>query len=248
MNGGRASEGIRNTAVFCTTKWTEVLQAATPDSAAGRQAFGQLYSDYWFPLYAFIRRRGSSPPEAEDVTQNFFARLLEKQALAGLERDGGKFRSFLLRSLENFLANEWHHRRAQKRGGHFQFVSIDAPNGEARYALEPPDEATPETLFERQWAFTLLTQVMERLAAECEIAGRGNLFRDLRPHLQGDHSAATYAILADRHQTTEGAIKITVHRLRQRYGEILREEVARTVNSSAEIDDELRYLIAVVGK
>jgi len=207
-----------------------------------------LYTDYWYPLYAFIRRRGYSPQQAEDIAQDFFTRLIEKHSLQGLKREGGKFRSFLLSSLENFLANEWDRRHAQKRGAGVQPISLDAEAGEIRFALESPDEAPPVYLFERQWAFTLLERVMERLRAECEAGGKRDLFLTLRPHLQGDHSGRPYAELAAQLQTSEGAIKVAVHRLRQRYGELLREEIARTVGSPVEVEDELRYLISVVGR
>lgn len=232
---------------FRTTHWTEVLQAASPESAQGREAMGQLYRDYWYPLYAFIRWRGFSPEQAEDIAQDFFTRLIEKQALAGLHREGGKFRSFLLRSLENFLANEWHHRQAQKRGAGRAPISLDAESGEARYSLEPVDNVTPEVLFERQWVFTLLAHVMEKLREECAGNGKGELFQDLQPHLQGDRSGSPYAELAARRKMSEGAVKVAVHRLRQRYGELLRDEVTRTVSGPGEVEDELRYLISVLG-
>lgn len=230
---------------FVTTQWTAVLQAAGGDRENSRDAFGRLYSDYWYPLYAYIRRRGYSPTDAEDIAQDFFLHLLSYQALDGLERAGGKFRTFLLRLLDNFLANQWDRRRAQKRGAGQPLLSLDAAEGEARYALEPPEQTTPETLFERHWAFTLLANVLEQLSGECEAAGKTALFADLRPHLQGDRRGAPYAEVAKRHGLGEGAVKMTVLRLRQRYGELLRAEIVRTTGSPGEVDEELRYLMTV---
>jgi RNA polymerase sigma factor (sigma-70 family) len=223
------------------------MQAACGGALGSEEAFGRLYSDYWGPLYAFLRRRGLSPEEAEDVTQNFFVRLLEKQALKNLEREGGRFRSFLLGSMRNFLANEWDYQHAQKRGGGVKPLALDAADEEGRYlALELPATATPESLFELQWVLTLLERVVERLREQQPTAERQALFEDLRPHLQSDQVGLPYADIAGKHGMTEGAIKVAVHRLRQRYGIVLREEVARTVSNEAEIEEELRYLIRVV--
>ena len=232
---------------FCTTQWTVVLEAANPRGADGA-AFGGLYLTYWYPLYAYVRRRGFSPMEAEDITQDFFTRLVSKQSLTGLNREGGKFRSFLLRSLDNFLANEWDRRQAQKRGGGQRALSLNVEDGEARFALDMPSVETPESLFEKRWAFTLLEHVTGQLRSEYATAGKRELFEQLRPHLQGDRSGPSYAMIAAQFNMTEGAVKIAVHRLRHRYGELLRQEIARTVGSPAEVDEELRYLISVVGR
>jgi RNA polymerase sigma-70 factor (ECF subfamily) len=237
---------IRGSA-FRTTHWTVILEAADPGDRGAPDAFARLYSDYWYPLYAYVRRRGHSPHEAEDITQDFFLHLLEKPSLAGLQREGGKFRSFLLRSLDNFLVNQWGRARASKRGGGTAPQSIDASKGETRFALAAQDTATPETLFERQWAFSLLAIVLERLRAECAAAGKDALFEGLRPHLQGERSGPAYAEVASRHGLSEGAVKVAAHRLRQRYGEMLRDEIARTVSAPEEVDEELRHLIAVCG-
>lgn len=231
---------------FVTTQWTAVLQAAAGENESSRDAFGRLYSDYWYPLYAYVRRRGHAPPDAEDITQDFFVHLIHYEALDGLQREGGKFRTFLLRLLDNFLANHWDHNRAQKRGAGQARLSLDAAEGEARYALEPPEQTTPETLFERQWVFTLLANVLENLGREFGATGKTGLFADLRPYLQGDRQGAPYAEVAQRHGMSEGAVKVTVHRLRQRYGELLREEIARTTGGPDEVDEELRHLMTVV--
>jgi RNA polymerase sigma-70 factor (ECF subfamily) len=232
---------------FRTTHWTVVLEAALPDGDVGKEAFSQLYLDYWPPLYAYVRRRGFSPAEAEDSTQDFFTRLLEKQSLSGLRREGGKFRSFLLGAMANFLADEWDRAQTQKRGSGRKPLSLDAEDGEARFqALAIAGELTPESAFEMQWAVMLLEHVAEQLRAEELKSGKGDLFEDLQPHLQSDRAGLPYAEIATRHDTTEGAIKVAVHRLRHRYGQHLREQIARTVSSPAEVDEELRHLINVM--
>ncbi len=244
------NESERSSAAdFRTTCWTQVMHAACAGALGSEQAFGQLYSDYWAPLYAFLRRRGFSPEESEDVTQNFFVRLLEKQALKNLERQGGRFRSFLLGSMRNFLANEWDYQHAQKRGGGIKPLALDAADEEGRYlALELPASATPESLFERQWVMTLLDRVIERLRQQQPSAERHALFEDLRPHLQSDRIGLSYAQIAQKHGLTENAVKVAVHRLRQRYGMLLREEIGRTVSTEAEIEEELRHLIRVISE
>lgn len=240
--------GVTGEGGFRTTHWTVVLAAAQPGDDEAREAFAQLYTDYWYPLYAYVRRRGRAPAEAEDLTQSFFTRLLEKRALAGLEREGGRFRSFLLRSLNNFLANDWDRAQAQKRGAGTAPLSLHATEGETRFLAQPVAAETPESAFERQWVFTLLERVADVLAGEYARAGKAGLFERLRPCLQGDRSGPGYAAMAAELSMSEGAVKVAVHRLRQRYGELLREEVARTVSRPAEVDEEIRHLIAVVGR
>jgi len=231
---------------FVTTHWSVVLLAGQEGRVPeAREAFAQVYLDYWYPLYAYARRRGYPPPNAEDITQDFFVHLMEKKSLQGLEQVGGRFRSFLLRSLDNFLANDWDRRHAQKRGEGQPVLSLNVDDGEAKYSLATSDHDTPEVLFERQWVVTLLAKVFETLRAECQQAGKAPLFEDLRLHLQGDRQGPGYAEVAARHGLSEGAVKVTVHRLRQRYGELLRAEIARTVSSPAEVDDELRHLISL---
>ena len=179
------------------------------------------------------------------MAQSFFLHLIEKQSLEGLAREGGKFRSFLLRSLDNFLANAWHRAQAQKRGGGVQLLSLNLDQAETQFGLEPSTAETPEMIFERQWVGTLLANVLNRLREESEANGKGALFADLQPSLQGDRNGRPYAEVAARHHMTEGAVKVTVHRLRNRYGELLREEIARTVSNAADVDEELRRLLAV---
>jgi len=164
-----------------------------------------------------------------------------------MRREGGRFRSFLLSSLANYLANEWDRAHAQKRGGGVRPLSIDADEAEARLAFSAPDPATPDALFERQWVATVLEHVLKRLETECAVSGRADLFAKLRVYLKGEKEAPAYALVATEFEISVGALKVAVHRMRQRYGELLREEIARTVSSPDEVRDELRYLISVVG-
>lgn len=241
-NGSRSSS-----AAFRTTCWTQILQAAERGSSGSEEAFGQLYLDYWNPLYSFIRRRGFSPEAAEDVTQSFFLRLLEKNALVSLRREGGRFRSFLLGAMCNFLANELDRNHAQKRGGHCTMLTLDTLSEEGQYsALHLTGNTTPETLFERRWVMTLLKRVMQRLQTLESLNGNSALFEDIRPHLQSDRIGLAYVEIGQRHEMTEGAVKVAIHRLRKRYGLLLREEIGRTVNTEQEIEEELRYLIQVI--
>ena len=234
--------------VFATTHWSVVLAAGQHGSAAAEEALEKLCRTYWYPLYAYIRRRGSNVHEAEDLTQEFFARLLDKNSLADIRREGGKFRSFLLTALKHFLINEWQQRQAAKRGGGKPIISLDELDAEKRYQFEPADIATPELLFERRWAATVLDQVLRRLRARYAADGQTELFEALQPCLTGAEKAPAYSELATRLDTTESAVKMAVHRLRKRYGECLREEIALTVNSPAEIEDEIRCLIAAAGQ
>lgn len=231
---------------FRTTHWTVVLQAARPDDAGSTDAFAQLYRDYWPPLYSYVRRRGLSPAEAEDITQGFFYRLIEKNALGNLQREGGRFRSYLLGGLANFMANEWDRARTQKRGSGQAAIPLDAEEGEAIFQSLKDATGTPAVIFEREWVFTLLAQVMNRLQAEEAASGKSPFFQDAKPHLQGERSGLPYAEIAARHAMSEGAVKVAVYRLRQRYGELLRETIARTVSSPAEVEDELLHLLRVI--
>lgn len=237
-----------NTALggFRTTHWTVVLQAVCLDAPDSTAAFGQLYRDYFPPLYSYVRRRGFAPADAEDVIHGFFARLIEKGAFSQLQRDGGRFRSYILGSLKNFLSNEWDRAQAQKRGAGRRPVPLDANEGECCFLSLKDEAGDPESLFERQWVFALLSQVMWRLQAEVAAGGKGSFFEDAKPHLQGERNGLPYSEISARHAMSEGAVKVAVHRLRHRYGDLLREEVARTVSSPAEVGEELRYLLQVV--
>jgi RNA polymerase sigma-70 factor (ECF subfamily) len=211
------------------------------------EAFAQLYRDYWYPLYAYVRRRGRSPHEAEDLTQDFFVSLIERQRLTGLEREGGRFRSFLLKTLQNFLANEWDRATAQKRGGGQSIVPLDEVDAESRLLANSATEA-PEATFDRHWAFAVIEHAMQHLEAELRSAGKESILQSLRLHLQGDRGGRPYAEIAAEWGLSESAVKTTVHRLRRRFGELLRAELARTVGNDAEVEKELRHLIEVVSR
>jgi RNA polymerase sigma-70 factor (ECF subfamily) len=229
---------------FAVTRWTVVLAAAADQSGAERRsALEELAAAYWFPLYAFIRRQGHSAPQAEDLTQDFFARLLEKKSLATVDRDKGKFRSFLLASVKNFLANEWDKSQSQKRGGGQTLVALDAMDAETRYALEPSDELTPERLFERRWALAVLDQVLARLRKEYFDRGDGPLFEAVKGCLTGAAEVSSHADTARRLGLTEGAVKMAALRLRKRYRKLLRAEIAETVASPELVDEEIRFLL-----
>lgn len=242
---GEATDLPIGSARFTTTHWSVVLKAARPEAPGSVDAFARLYRDYWYPLYAYLRRRGYSHPEAEDLNQGFFASLLARDRLRDLEPGGGRFRSFLLKALQNFIANEWDRATAAKRGGGQAIMPLDDVDAESRF-LADPTQAPPETGFEREWAFTVIEHAMRNLESELRAAGKEKLLEHLRPHLQGDRNGRPYAAIAADLGMSEGAVKVVVHRLRQRYGELLRAEVARTVGSEAEIADELRHLIAIV--
>ena len=235
MNGQTSNNG------FPPTRWTLVLAAGRSHTARAQRALSELCETYWYPLYAFIRRRGHAAHDAQDLTQAFFARLLEKHALADLTRERGRFRSFLLASLKNFLVDEWRRQRSAKRGCG-RVISLDAVEAESRYALEPADTLTPERLFERNWALTLLDTVYRRIQLEYVQTGKGELFTTLKFCLTGARSDIPYADLAARLNSNENTVKTHVRRLRQRYREVLRDEVAQGVATAEEVEDELNGL------
>lgn len=225
---------------FATTRWSLVVAAQNKATPQKHAALADLCRLYWYPLYAYVRRRGHEHNEAEDLTQAFFARLLEKDALAGVTPSRGRFRSFLLTACQNFLANERERAGALKRGGG-RIVSLDTSDGDDRYRREPQVEETPERLFERRWALTLLARVLQRLRDDYEAGNKGQLFDAIKGQLTGDGTAA-YAELVEQLGMTESAIKTAVHRMRRRYGELLREEIGETVASEAEVDEEIQAL------
>src|SRR5262249_2996903 len=227
---------------FATTHWSVVLAAAHQPSPEAERALAALSSIYWYPLYAFARRRLGTIEDAQDLTQEFFARLLEKNSLRFADRQRGRFRSFLLASFKNFLAQERDRANAQKRGGGKSIVTLDFVSADRRYDLEPADRATPEAIYERHWALELLGQVFARLREEHKGKGKGELFQALKPILTGGEVALSYAQLGASLGMAEGAVKVAAHRLRKRYGELLRETIAETVSGPDEIDDELRQL------
>jgi RNA polymerase sigma factor (sigma-70 family) len=232
--------------VFVTTHWSVVLKAGQSDTTRARAALENLCESYWYPLYAYVRRRGYSPEDAQDLTQEFFARLLERNWVGRADRQKGRFRSFLLSAMNHFLADEWDKARAQKRGGGVMPVPLQFDAAETRYGHEPADSTTPEQNFERRWALTLLDKVLRRLRAEYEQEGRAELFTALHPCLVGERAGQRYADLAIRLGVTEGVVKSAVHRLRLRYRQLLREEIAQTVAEPGEVDEELKHLFAVL--
>jgi RNA polymerase sigma-70 factor (ECF subfamily) len=231
---------------FSTTHWTSVLAAKEVTSPQASEALEKLCRAYWWPLYAFVRRRGYDAPDAQDLTQEFFARLLEKNWLGSVDRAKGKFRSFLLAALEHFLANEWRRSQAQKRGGGVTFMSLDEEGAEQQYHQVATSSLTPEQLFEQQWATALLDQVLAELCAEFTATGKGAFFHELKISLTGEKRVGSYAELAAKLDTTEAALKMAVSRMRQRYGELLRAQIAHTVANAEEIEDELRALQAAL--
>jgi len=233
-------------AVFATTHWSVVLAAGQNSEPSALAALERLCRTYWFPLYAFARRQGNSPEDAQDLTQDFFARLLEKNHLAKADPDRGRFRTFLLRSMKNFQVNEWKRAGRLKRGGGLEFLSIDPNTAEDRYAAEAPDEFNPDAEYEMHWAVTLVEQVLTALRQEFNAADKARLFEELRGFIWGDKSTASYAEIAGHLNLSEGNVKVAVHRLRQRFRELLRAEVAHTVARPEDIDGELRYLISVL--
>jgi RNA polymerase sigma factor (sigma-70 family) len=241
-----ADVGRERSGVFSTTHWSMVLTAANGNVAAAARALEQLCAKYWYPIYAFIRRRGSDIHEAEDLTQAFFAHLLEKESLKHADRQKGKFRTFLLAALTNFLNNEWDRRVTLKRGGKFQILSLDEMVAEKRYLLEPVESATPEKLFERRWALALLEQALNRLKQEYATEGKAELFGRLEPCLTGEVSRGFHDECASALGMNPGAVRTALHRLRQRFGQLLRNEVSQTVTSEAEVNEEIRHLFAAV--
>jgi RNA polymerase sigma factor (sigma-70 family) len=233
--------------VFVTTHWSVVLSARQKDSPHSAAALETLCRTYWYPLYAYVRRQGHSPHDAQDLTQGFFARLLQKDYLQAAAREKGKFRTFLLVALKRFLANEWDREHAQKRGGFAPVVSIDQEDAESRLAAEPAHNLQPDVLFDRQWARTLLERTMTRLRDEYAATGRARLFELLQGCLAKDESALAYAEIAARLNLTVAAVKMAVRRLRARYREILHAEIADTVASPEEIEEEIRHLFSTFG-
>lgn len=231
---------------FATTHWSVVLAAGRRASPRSQEALAELCRTYWYPLYAYVRRVGHSPEDAQDLTQEFFARLLEKNYLAKVARDKGRFRSFLLASLKHFLANEWDKARAQKRGGGQSFIRLDDKAAESRYKLEPRDDASADRLYERRWALTLLDRVLARLRQEHTAAAKLKQFDALKAFLGGERGSEGYAAVGAALGMNEANVKVTVHRLRKRYRDLLRDEIAQTVANEAEIEDEIRHLFAAL--
>ena len=244
MTNGQTMHTLPGPSQFPTTRWTLVVAAGDPHRKEARSALVYLCENYWYPLYAYLRRRGYSADEAQDLTQDFFVRVLEGRYLDRADPEKGRFRSFILTSLKFFVADEEDRQRARKRGGG-TVVPLEFSSGEERYQREPAHDETPERIFERRWALTVLDRVVEKLRNEFVHHGHLEHFERLKVFLLGQ-SDAPYAALARQMDTSEGAIKVAIHRLRKRYRELVRQEIADTVADPAEVESELRYLAAVL--
>lgn len=235
-------------AQFRTTRWSLVLRAGAEQLSPEeeRRAIEELCRTYWYPLYSFIRRKGHNAESAEDLTQGFFEQLLERKSFAVANQDRGRFRTFLLSALSNFLTSSWEQARCQKRGGGSQLLSLDAVLADERFTLEPATSDTPERAFDRRWVEALLAKVLERLRADAEATGDGARFDRLKGYLVEDKGAGTFADVGRELGMTEAAIKGVVRRLRARFRELLREEVAHTVGRPDEVESELRHLLGAM--
>ena len=246
MTNGQAMHTLPGSSRFPTTRWTLVVAAADPQRKEARSALVSLCENYWYPLYAFLRRCGYPAEQAQDLTQEFFVRVLEGRYLDRADSEKGRFRAFLLTSLKFFVADEEDRQRAQKRGGGM-VVALEFSSGEERYQREPSHNETPERIFERRWALSVLDRVVEKLRGEFVQHGRAEHFERLKVFLLGQ-SEAPYAALAREMNTSEGALKVAIHRLRKRYRELFRQEIADTVADASEVESELRFLAEVLSK
>ncbi len=228
--------------IFATTHWTVVLAAGQHSTPQSDQAIEELCRTYWFPLYAYVRRRGHAKEDAEDLTQEFFARFLAKNYLAGLNAERGRFRAFLLASLKHFLANEWDKSQRQKRGGNIPHLSLDWQTADTQFQVAATNEPRPDKAFDREWAVTLLARVIKRLQIECEKDGHGNLFAELKIFLTAGKGALSHAEAAKTLGLDEGSVRTAVHRLRKRYRQLLRDEISQTLSDGADVDEEMRAL------
>src|SRR5215472_12368230 len=233
---------------FHTTHWSVVLAAGEEGSEQAAAALARLCQTYWFPVYAFIRKRGHSPEQAQDLTQDFFAGFLEKNYVAKAARERGRFRVFMMSSVQNFLYNQHDRAQAQKRGGGLALLSLDYQDAEQRYQVEPVEESDPATIFEQQWAASLLETILNRMREEFSAEGRAGLFDDLQAHLWADADSIPYSLLAQKSGLTESNLKTIAHRLKQRCRALLREEIAHTVAKPGDVDDELRHLMRIVSQ
>ncbi|MGI9516177.1 MAG: RNA polymerase sigma factor [Pirellulaceae bacterium] len=243
MSSSKSNEIDSRHRRFATTSWSVVVKAGEDSSPEQHQALEALCKSYWYPLYAFLRKRHSRA-EAEDITQSFFADLLEHRRLEVVDRERGRFRSFLLTALSNFRSNWVRHRNTQKRGGGRSIISIDFEGADRRFAVEPVDQITPERLFERSWAMTLLERAMSQLEHDYETSGKQEVFEELRVYLN-DQSEVPYSKVAARLGMTTDAVRVAVHRLRKRCGDLVRQEIAQTVADPDQVDDELNDLFSV---
>lgn len=230
---------------FTTTHWSVVLNARDPVSPLAADALETLCRSYWYPLYVYVRRQGCSPEDAQDLTQGFFTRVLESDFLDRVDRDKGRFRAYLLAALKNFLSDQRDRDRAAKRGGGKTIFSLDGQMAEERYQQEPSDPMSPDKLYERRWAFTVIEEARARLRDEFTRAGKSDLYRQLDA-LESGEDARTYAEVGRALNMSESAVKTAVVRSRRRYGELLREVIAQTVRTASEIDQEIQHLLVAI--
>ncbi len=231
---------------FATTRWSTVLHLGSTDTNRAAAALERLCQKYWYPVYAYLRRRGLGHPEAEDLTQGFFGHLLEKETLKKANQLKGRFRSFLLTSLNHFLNDQWDKRRAIKRGAQYHIISLDEAGAEELYSRESVETITPEKLFERRWALAVLDEVLARLRQEYLGGNKAELFQCLEPALTGAVDSGFYALAARQLSITEAAARVALHRLRRRFGELLRSEIAHTVTTASEVEEEIRHLFSAL--
>lgn len=231
---------------FATTQWSLIQNAADSSNPAFREAMAELCRTYWSPVYTYVRYRGNDAESARELTQGFFAQLLEKKYVQDAQRGRGRFRSFLLTSVQHYLANENDRVQAQKRGGGMTLLQLDFDTVESTLSVEPVEQETPETVFEKRWAASVLKRTMEQLALEMGQAGKQETFRRLRPLLAGEALETPYREIAAELEITEGAVKVTVHRLRKKFGKLLRQEVSRTLSDPTSLDEEMRFLQGVL--
>ncbi len=246
--GASTGPGTKPDSRFSTTHWSVVLTAGASASAGSREALERLCRTDWYPLYSYLRRRGYDAHEAEDCAQGFFAVLLQGHALERANSERGKFRPFLLSCLNHFLGDQRDRVHAQKRGGGKAIVSLDIGDAETRYQVEPAHDLTPERLFEKSWALTVLDNAMARLKTESAQAGRQDLFESLKPYLPASRGPASYKDVAARLGMTEGAVKVAVHRLRDKYRQLIRAEIAQTVSTPDQVEEEIRALFAALAE
>jgi len=247
MSGRDDAWPMSESGQFTTTHWTVVLQAGESGSAGAHEALSKLCQTYWPPLYAYIRREGYSPEDARDLTQEFFYRFLQRDSLTGVNPAAGKFRSYLLACAKHFLANEREHAHAQRRGGGRPTIPLESGDAETRYSLEPADALTPDLLFDRHWAFTVIERTLGTLRQEHAGRDKGLGFEDIEGFLPGGRGRATRYELAAKHGINVNAVDAAIHRVRQRFGALLRREVRQTVSSESEVEEEIRYLISILG-
>ena len=232
--------------VFATTRWTVVLAAGLRGAPQADVALEELCRTYWYPLYAYVRRQGHSREDAEDLTQSFFARLLDKNFLEGISSEKGKFRAFLLVAVKRFLANEWDRANRQKRGGGQSPLSLDWQEADTRYQVNPADNLSPDRLFDRAWAMATLERVITRLRDEHRAEDKAALYEQLKPFLMVGKNEIRYAQAGAALELTEGAVRVAVHRLRRRYRELLREEIVQTLSDPAQADEEMQALFSAL--